>query len=166
LRARTATLTAAILRISATLDLDTVLREVVESTRTLTGARYGLIATVDESGRPRDVVSSGLTPDEHQRVLDWPDGPRVFEHLRDVPGPLRLRDLPGFVRSLGYSPDLVWSQTLLATPMRHGGEHVGNFFLAGKDGGGEFADKDEGVLVLFASQAAIANAHAPSAGRP
>ena len=160
LRARIAALSAAILRISASLDLDTVLREVVDSACALTGARYGLIATVDEAGQPRDFVTSGLTPEEHRRVLDWPDGPRVFEHLRGLPGPVRLADLPGFVRSLGYASDLVWSQTLLATPMRHRAEHVGHFFLAGKQGGGEFTDEDEEVLTLFASQAASAIANA------
>ena len=50
LRERIVTLNAAILRISASLDLDTVLGEVVDSARALTGARYGLIAAVDESG--------------------------------------------------------------------------------------------------------------------
>ena len=160
LRARIATLSAAILQISASLDLDTVLREVVDGARTLTGARYGLIAAVDEAGEPRDIVTSGLTPEEHRRVLEWPDGPRVFEHLRDLPGPLRVPDLPGFVRSLGVAADLVWSQTLLATPMRHRAEHVGHFFLAGKEGAAEFTGEDEEVLVLFASQAATAIANA------
>ena len=160
LRERIATLSAAILRISASLDLDTVLQEVVDGARALTGARHGLIAAVDASGEPRDVVTSGLTPDEHRLVLDWTEGLRVFEHLRDLPGPLRLSDLPGFVRSLGVDADLVWSNTLLATPMRHREEHVGHFFLAGKEGGSEFTDEDEEVLVLFASQAASAIANA------
>ena len=44
-------------------DLGTVLREVVESARTLTGARYGAIATIDETGAPKDFVTSGLTAD-------------------------------------------------------------------------------------------------------
>ena len=39
LRNRTARLTAAILRISASLDVDTVLQEVVDSARALTGTR-------------------------------------------------------------------------------------------------------------------------------
>ena len=43
-----------------------------------------MITTVDESGKPRDAVSSGLTPDEHHRVVEWPDGLKVFEHLRDL----------------------------------------------------------------------------------
>ena len=40
---RIATLNAAILRINTSLDLDTVLHEVVDSARGLTGARYGVI---------------------------------------------------------------------------------------------------------------------------
>ena len=40
--------------------------------------------------------------------------------------------------------------------MRHREVHVGSFFLGGKEGGREFTDEDEEVLVLFASQAAAA----------
>ena len=40
--------------------------------------------------------------------------------------------------------------------MHHRDVHVGSFFLAGKEGGQEFTDEDEEVLVLFASQAAAA----------
>ena len=160
LRERIAALSTAILRISASLDLDTVLREITDSARALTGARYGLIATVDEAGQPRDFVTSGLTPEEHRRVLDWPDGMRLFEHMRDLPGPLRVDDLPGLIASLGYDPELVWSQTMQAMPMRHRGEYVGTFYLAGKEGADGFTDEDEEVLVLFASQAAVAIANA------
>ena len=52
LRERISTLSAAILRISATLDLDTVLAEVVESARTLAGARYGSSLRSTTRGRP------------------------------------------------------------------------------------------------------------------
>ena len=160
LRERVSSLSAAILRISTSLDVDTVLHEVVDSARALTGARYGVIATVDEAGQPQDYVISGLTPDEERQLLEWPHGLRLFEHLRDLPGPLRLRDLPAYVRSLGYSPDLAVSNTLQATPMRRRGVHVGNFFLGEKEGGQAFTAADEEVLVLFASQAAAAIANA------
>ena len=53
LRARISALSAASLRISASLDLETVLNDVVESARALTGARYGAIATIDEAGAAR-----------------------------------------------------------------------------------------------------------------
>ncbi len=164
LRERISKLSAAILRISASLDMGTVLQEVADSARALTGARYGLIATVDEASEPRDYVTSGLREDEVRGLLELPYAFRLFEHLRDLPGPLRLDDLPGYIRSLGHGPDLPVSKTLQVTPMHHRGVHVGHFFLGEKEGGPGFTDEDEDVLVLFASQAAAAIGNARTHG--
>ncbi|MDE0357251.1 MAG: response regulator [Gammaproteobacteria bacterium] len=155
-----ARLSAAILRISQSLDPPTVLEDVVESARGLTGARVGVITTLDERGEVRDFVTSGLAPEERRAMVEWPDGPRVFEHLRDLPGPLRVADLPDYLRSLGCSSHTWGSKTLQGTPMRHRGEQFGNFFLADKEDGGAFTAEDEEILVLFASQAAAAIANA------
>ena len=160
LRARISALSAASLRISASLDLETVLNEVVESARALTGARYGAIATIDEAGVPQDFVTSGFTAEEHRNMEEWPDGPRLFEFFRDLPGPLRIPDVPAYVRSLGFSSDRLPSKTFQGMPMRHLGVHVGNFYLVEKEGGEAFTDEDEEILVLFASQAATAIANA------
>ena len=160
LRARISALSAASLRFNASLDLETVLNEVVESARALTGARYGAIATIDDAGVPQDFVTSGFTAEEHRKLVEWPDGPRLFEYFRDLPGPLRLADVPDYVRSLGFSTDRLPSKTFQGTPMRHRGVHVGNFYLAEKEGGEAFTDGDEEVLVLFALQAATAIANA------
>ena len=156
LRDRISRLNVAILRISRSLDVGTVLQESVEGARVLTGARYGLIATVDESGEAQEFVGSGFSPEQHQQMEDWPEGRLLFQHLRDIPEVLRLHDLPAYVRSLGISPDLLLAKTFQGTPIRYRDRHVGNFFLAGKEGGREFTSEDEEVLVLFASQAAIA----------
>ena len=164
-RERIAALSAAILRTNASLDLATVLGEAADTARALTAARYGIITTVDEAGEVREFVTSGFTPEEKQQFAEWPDGPRLFAHLRDLPGPVRLADLPDYVRALGFSADLMRSKTFLGTPMRHRDVHVGHFFLAEKEGAPEFTGDDEEVVVLFASQAAtaIANARAHSA---
>ena len=160
LEERFARLSAAVLRVSASLDLDTVLREVVDSARALTGARYGIITVVDQAGQPQDTVMSGLTPDEQRELIQWPDGPRLFAHFQDLDAPVRLDDLPAYVRSMGLSPDLMRSKTLQGTPMRHRGVSVGAFFLAEKEGGRQFTSEDEEILVLFGSQAATAIANA------
>ena len=158
---RVSQLSAALLRISSSLDLDTVLAEVVESARGLTGARFGVIATVDETGVPtRESVFSGLTPEEEQELLAWSGGGRLFDHLRHLPGPLRLTDLSGYVRSLGIAPVRFLSRTFQGTPMRHRGAYVGHFALAEKTDGEQFTDEDEEVLMLFGSQAAAAIANA------
>ena len=160
LRDRVSRLSSAILRISESLDLGTVLREVVDGARALTGARFGGVATLSDSGQVQEFVTSGITAAEHQRVAEWPDGLRLFEHFRDLPGPLRLADLPTYLRSLGHSPDPFPSQTFQCTPMRHRGVHVGHFFLGEKEGGQEFTSEDEEILVLFGAQAATAIANA------
>ena len=160
LRERISTLSAASLRISASLDLDTALHEIVDSARALTGAHYGAITTIDEAGRPRDFVTSGFSAEEHRRLMEWPEGPRLFEHIRDLSGALRHADMSAFVRSLGLSSELMPAKPFQGTPMRCRGVHVGNFYLLEKDGGEEFSREDEEVLLLFASQAATAIANA------
>ena len=162
-----AALGAAILRVSATLDLDDVLREVIASARTLTGARLGVIAIVDETGESAGYHFSGFEPDAEQQLVAWPDSYRIYEHLRGLSGPLRLADLAGYIRALGMEPPQSFARTFQGTPMRHAGVDAGIFFLADKADGREFDDADEAVLSVFAAQAAaaVANARAHGAER-
>ena len=160
LRERISSLCGAILRINASLDLETVLQEVVDSACALTRARYGLIITVDDAGEAGPYLVSGLTQEQLRRLEEWEDGLRVFDHFRSLPGAVRIADLPAWLRSLGFSSVALPSMTLQGTPIRHRGVYAGSFFLGGKDGGREFTREDEEVLVLFASQAATAIANA------
>ncbi len=153
---RVSRLSAAILRISASLDLATVLQEVVDSARCLTGARAGVITTIDERGQVRDLVTSGLAEEERRKMLGWPEGPRLFAHLRDLPAPLQVADVEGYLRSLDLPPNPWRARTMQATPMHRRGEYLGSFFLADKEDGKAFTEEDEEILVLFASQAATA----------
>ena len=159
---RASRLSAAILRISQSLDLATVLDEVVDGACALTGARAGVITTLDERGALQDLVIRGLSPAEHRKIVAWPDGERLFKHLQELPTPLRVADFPGHLRSLGLSPTPLGLTTLQATPMHHRAEHLGSFFLTDKQDGEPFTDEDEEILVLFASQAATAIANARS----
>ena len=45
-------------------DLDTVLQQAVDGARALTGARYGVLAVLDDGGRVEALLASGLTADE------------------------------------------------------------------------------------------------------
>ena len=103
---------------------------------------------------------SGLTPEEQQELTNWPDGLRLFAHIQSLDAPLRLDDLPAYVRALGLSSDLMRSKTLQGIAMRHGGVPVGTFFLGEKQRGERFTSEDKEILELFGSLAAtvIANA--------
>ena len=162
LRERMSRLSAAVLRASSSLDLDTVLQEVVDSARALTGAKVGVIVTVDGSGQVEQFVMSGFAPTEYENMVAWPYGPHLFEHLRSLAAPIRVGDLSAYVRALGFSGDVIPPKTMVGTPLRHRDMNIGNFFLGDKEGRQEFTDTDEEVLTLFAAQAttAIANARA------
>ena len=154
--ARLSALSKVLLRISASLDLETVLREVIDGARDLTGARYGAIVTIDDTKTVQDFVTSGLTEDQDRRLEQWSDGLPLFEHIRDLPGPIRIADLATFARPFGITWDILPSIVCMCAPMRHLGVQVGNFFLGGKEGEAEFTAEDEELLLLFSAQAAAA----------
>ena len=163
LRERLSRLSEASIRITEDLDLDTVLQGVVDGARSLTGARMGGITALDEQGQLQDFITSGLTPEEHQRFLELPGGPEFFAYLSMIPGPLRLADFSGHTMSAGLpaiDPPLGPVGAFLGAPIRHRGERVGNLYLSDKEGGLEFTQDDEETLVMFASQAAMAMANA------
>ena len=81
LRDRLAKLSEASLRINETLDLDWVLQEVIDSARSLAGASYGGISTIYEARRGKDLVTSGMTTEEHQRLAETPGGAVFFQYL-------------------------------------------------------------------------------------
>ena len=160
LRERIAKLNAAVLRVNASLDLDTVLQEVVDSARALTGTRFGVIVTVDDDGRAQDFVTSGVTDEQHRRLAAWSHGPVFYERLRDLAGVFRLDDLPGDLREFDFLSAPGVLNSLRAAAMRHRDRQVGSFFLSGKADGQEFTAADEEVIELFAGQAATAIANA------
>ena len=165
LEERLSRLSEAGLRITEDLDFNTVLQGVLDSARSLTGARYGVIALHGDDGSAQDFLSSGMTPEETDRLWTLPGWPSHFEYLSALPGTLRISDLLGHIRSLGL-PDLVppvavsENVAFVATPVLHRGERVGSIFLAEKEHGQGFTQEDEETLVLFASQAAMAIANA------
>ena len=135
LRDRFARLIGTVLRINSSLDLDTVLQEVVDSACALTGAHQGVITTIDAGGRLVDFRTSGVSAEEVRALVAWPDGPRLFEHLRDIGQPFQLADLPGYLEAHGFPPGPWPTHTMQGAPMRHRGRHVGHFFVGDKADG-------------------------------
>ena len=158
LRERLSKLSEASLRISESLDIDTVLREVAESARTLTGAGSSWITMMDESDTRH--ITSGLGAEEHQQLLELPCGVELLEYLIQASRPLRVGNLDAHMRSLGFPETPLLARSFLAMPIRFRGVHVGNFYLGDKKDGEAFTIEDEKILVLFSAHAgaAISNA--------
>ena len=162
LRERLSRLSEASLRINESLEFDTVLQEVLDSARVLSGASYGVITLFNDSGAVDAFLASGVTPEEAEGVWAMADGPPFMEHLRSLSVPVRTAHLTGYARSIGladFSP-LVDAGAFMSAPIRHRGQSLGAICLAKKEPDPEFSREDEETLVTFASQAArvIANA--------
>ena len=162
-RDRLSRLSEASLRISESLDLDTVLQEVVDGSRLLTGASRGGITVIDDSGQLQDFITFGLTEEDHQRLLTLEGGPALFAYLSSLPGPLRVSDFSAYSATLGLpriDPPLGPVGSFLCTSIRLRGAHVGNLYLTDKQEEEEFTQEDEETIVMFASQAAMVIANA------
>ena len=162
LQDRLTRLSEASLRINEDLDYHSVLEEVTNSARTLTGARYAAATVLDRANQLEEFVTSGLTPEEHRDMADLPESAEFFRYLNGVPDPLRINDLLSFLKSLGmaeWSPPVAVA-SLLVAPIRSKGLRLGSIYVAKGEAGNEFTREDEDTLVMFASQAALVIANA------
>ena len=133
---------------------------VLDSARSLTEARYGIITLLDETGQVQDFLSSGMTPEEAEQVWSLPERWQLFDYLSSLSEPLRIPDLLGQARSMGLNEFSVPLSvgpmvSFLASPVLNLGERVGNLYLADKENESEFTLLDEEMLVMFASQAGM-----------
>ncbi len=149
----------ACLRIASMSELGSILQEVIDSACVLTGARYGVLLTFNESGGVGDLITSGITLEERLRLGDPPKGLGLLGFLNEIEGPLRLADISGHPSSVGFPENHPPMKTFLGSPLRFQGERIGNIYLTEKKGGGEFSQEDEELLVMFAAHAAVAIAN-------
>ena len=155
-------LSEASLLINDGLELDTVLQRVLDSARSLTGAQYGVLTTLDQSGFLEYFFASGLSAEEAPQLWGMPGGPEIFEYVNSISGPWRVSDFAGHAREMGlpeFRPPRPM-RSFLTVPIDHRGDRVGNVHMARGDQGEEFSDEDEETLVMFAAQAAVVIANA------
>ena len=167
LRERLSRLSEANVRINESLDFDTVLQGILDSARSLTGARFGLLVLADESGGEQDLLVSGLAAHEHQRFMEWFKAEEViFEALNRIPGPLRRKDFNSDAEAAGFRAfrppveSVKCPMAYLAAPILHRGASVGSIYVSETESDLEFTAEDEETLVMFASQAAMVIANA------
>ena len=155
LRERLSRLSQASLRLNESLDFDTVLNQVVSNACDLTGARYGAMTLLQESGRFEKSFFHGFTPEEIRQLGDLPDGVELFKRFINIPESMAHRDMGGYAKSLGLSIGPMPLNSFIVAPMHHRGMHVGSFFVANKEGAEEFPTEDQEVIAMFAAQAAL-----------
>ena len=160
LRVRLSKLNEASLRINESLDFETVLQGVLDSARSVTGARYGVIVVLDSSGQIQDHLSSGLTADERRQLWKLPSPMPLVKRINTSPGPVRSRDFHGYIHAQGlprYDLPMALPPVFpfMAAPVLHRDKVIANFYLSDKEEGEEFTLEDEETLAMFALQSAL-----------
>ena len=141
----------------ADLDVETVLRHVLETARELTGARYAALGILDEGKEELErFVFLGIDEDTRRLIGPLPRGAGVLGELIRNPKPLRLPDVTQHRRSYGFPPGHPPMTTFLGVPISIRGEAWGNLYLTEKAEGAEFDERDEETAIVLAEWAAVA----------
>ncbi len=143
--------------LASELSLDAVLQRIVELAVDLTDARYGALGVLTPDGRSiQDFITVGITPEERAAVGDPPTGHGLLGALTREARPLRIPDIGADPRSVGFPPNHPPMTSLLGARIIGRGTVFGNIYLTDKQGAEMFDEEDERVLVVLATQAAIA----------
>lgn len=64
----------AVVAVGSNLNLEVVLRQIVEAAVTLVDARYGALGVIGEGGRLAEFVPVGLDEEQIAKIHHWPEG--------------------------------------------------------------------------------------------
>jgi signal transduction histidine kinase len=150
-------LMAAILMVTADIELTELLKHFIAEARSLLDARYGALGVLNQGRTALDqFLTVGLTDEEERQIGPRPTGRGVLGLVITDPEPLRLVDLHAHPDSYGFPPHHPPMHSFLGVPLRVRGEVYGNLYLTDKVGGGAFTEEDEAMAEALAQAAGIA----------
>lgn len=155
-RDRVHALLDAVVSVGSDLDLETVLRRIVETATNLVDASYGAMGVVGQGSTLIEFIPVGLSEEEIARIEHWPHGLGLLGLLIKDARPLRLARISDHPESYGFPPGHPPMGTFLGVPVRVRDEVFGNLYLTEKRGGGEFDEEDEAVVIALATAAGVA----------
>jgi signal transduction histidine kinase len=146
----------AVLAVGEGLELDTILRRIVQSAVDLVDARYGALGVLAPGDGISRFLHVGLDEETRARMGPLPEGKGLLGQLIVDPQPLRLPDLAAHESAVGFPPHHPPMRSFIGVPVRVRDAMFGNLYLTEKKGGGEFTRADEVVVEALAAAAGIA----------
>jgi signal transduction histidine kinase len=145
----------AVVTMASDLSLDRVLRRIVDTARTLVGARYGALGILEPGGSLGEFITAGVDGSVEDAIGRRPEGRGILGLLVTDPRPIRIDDLSTHPASVGFPPGHPPMRSFLGVPVRARGSVFGNLYVTEKDGGGGFSDSDEHLLTALAAVAGV-----------
>jgi signal transduction histidine kinase len=145
-----------VLAVARQLSARDVLQMIVRSARSLVNARYAALGVPGDQGSFAEFVVDGISKRQQKAIGPIPRQHGLLGVLLREGKPLRSDDIradPRFEWWPAAHPDM---SDFLGVPIRDGSDVLGIIFAACKRDPGGFTERDEQLLALFASHAAIA----------
>ncbi len=141
-------------------DWTDIVQNVVDVACRLTGARYAALAVLDDSDNYtiRQFFTSGLTPEQIDRIGQYPTGRGLLGEVIRHRRPIRLQRLQDHPASIGFPPNHPKMESFLGLPLLYQAQVMGHLYLTEKEEG--FTADDQAIVELFARQAAAVIASA------
>lgn len=138
------------------LDLEVVLRRIVEAAMTLVGARYGALGVIaaDHDGLER-FIHVGVDELTAERIGHLPAGRGLLGAVISEHAPIRLTHLSSDPRSTGFPAHHPDMGAFLGVPVRVGEQVYGNLYLT-QATSTSFTAEDEELIIALAATAGIA----------
>lgn len=156
-RDRVHTLLEAVLSVGRDLNLQQVLRSIVEAAASLVDAQYAALGVIGPDGRLlSDFITVGVSDDQIAAIGHYPEGHGILGELIRDPRALRLGKLSDHPASYGFPAHHPAMNSFLGVPIRVRDQVFGNLYLTEKRDGSEFDDEDETVLATLAVAAGVA----------
>jgi signal transduction histidine kinase len=140
----------------SSLNLDVMLRRIVEAAVSLSGARYGALGVIGEGGKLVEFIPVGLDAEQIAAIHHWPEGRGLLGELITHPEPLRLERISEHPMSYGFPAGHPPMNSFLGVPIRIRKEVYGNLYLTEKQGDAQFDEEDQAVLGALAAAAGVA----------
>jgi signal transduction histidine kinase len=137
------------------LDLEQVLRHIVEAAVSLVNAQYGALGVIAPDGHLERFIHVGISSELAAEIGHLPEGHGILGAVIEDDEPIRLEDLGEDPRAVGFPMHHPPMRTFLGVPVRIRNETYGNLYLTNRTDG-SFTSEDEELVTALASTAAIA----------
>jgi two-component system, NarL family, sensor histidine kinase DevS len=156
LEERLVALHKASLELVRNLSLDSVLERIVNLAREQVDARYALLGVVDDEGKLKKYVQSGMSEKEVKLMPHPPVGAGLIGAMKTERRTIRLPEISQDPRSVGFPPHHPEMHSFLGVPIIQGERILGQIYLTDKQSWPEFTENDERVIEMLAAYAAAA----------
>lgn len=141
------------LKLTTQLDRQEILKGFIESSASITGARYGAVAVFNDQGETVNFMWTGIPEEMAAKIGHPPVGHGVFADIPDNHF-LIVNDMTHYINRFPWPKHHPVMENFLGAPVRIGGRVFGRLYLSDKPGG--FSRIDGRNCELLAQAVAIA----------